>query len=196
MINYNSFTKADLVKIIRGSLVKNIGLSCLLAENIADDLTNNIPVIEAICSYFKKEKEINNMKIKLDEGAFMPTRAHDTDAGLDLYSRETVVVSAKESVTFDTGVHIELPPDTVGFLKSKSGLNVKHGITSEGVIDEGYTGSIAVKLYNHSGYDYKVNQGDKISQLVILPIIKPDLEVVDSLDETDRGDNGFGSSGR
>lgn len=136
------------------------------------------------------------MKIKLDEGAKMPTRAHDTDAGLDLYSRHTMIVPAKESAKFDTGVHIELPPGTVGFLKSKSGLNVKHGITSEGVIDEGYTGSIVVKLYNNSGYDYKVNYGDKISQLVILPILKPSLEVVESLDETDRGNNGFGSSGR
>ena len=77
-----------------------------------------------------------------------------------------------------------------------SGLNVKHGLQSEGVVDEGYTGSIAVKLYNHSGYDYKVSKGDKISQLVILPIIKPDLELVDSLEDTDRGNNGFGSSGK
>ncbi len=136
------------------------------------------------------------MKIVLDKGAKMPTRAHKTDAGLDLYSRDDCVVPAKDSAIFDTGVHIELPPDTVGFLKSKSGLNVKHGLQSEGVVDEGYTGSIRVKLYNHSGYDYKVSKGDKISQLVIQPIIKPDLELVDSLEDTDRGNNGFGSSGK
>lgn len=136
------------------------------------------------------------MKIIIDEGAFLPTRAHETDAGLDLYAMEGQIVPAKDSAIFNTGVHIELPPNTVGFVKSKSGLNVKHGITSEGVIDEGYTGSIVVKLYNHSGYDYKVNAGDKISQLVILPIVKPTLEVVESLEETDRGNNGFGSSGR
>ena len=136
------------------------------------------------------------MKIMLDEGAYMPTRAHDADAGLDLYARDGAIVPARESVTFDTGVHIELPPDTVGFIKSKSGLNVKHGITSEGVIDEGYTGSVVVKLYNNSGRDYRVNEGDKISQLVVLPILKPTLEVVDSLGDTERGSNGFGSSGR
>lgn len=136
------------------------------------------------------------MKIQLDNGAIMPTRAHATDAGLDLYARETQIVPAKESAVFDTGVHIELPDGTVGMLKSKSGLNVKHGITSEGVIDVGYTGSIRVKLYNHSGYDYTVNAGDKISQLVILPILTPDLELVDRLEERERGDNGFGSSGR
>lgn len=136
------------------------------------------------------------MRIKLDEGARMPTRAHSTDAGLDLYAMEAHLVPAKGWAKFDTGVHIELPVGTVGMLKSKSGLNVKHGIVSEGVIDVGYTGSIVVKLYNHSNVDYMVYAGDKISQLVILPILTPSLDLVDTLDDTDRGDNGFGSSGR
>ena len=136
------------------------------------------------------------MKILLDPGAFMPTRAYPTDAGLDLYAEEDAIVDAKDSCTFDTGVHIEIPEGYVGFLKSKSGLNVKHGITSEGVIDAGYTGSIVVKLYNNSGYEYRVKAGDKISQLVILPIITPEIEVVDSLGKTARGSKGFGSTGR
>ena len=136
------------------------------------------------------------MKIMLDEGAIMPTRAHEHDAGLDLYAREDVVLRPRDSVILDTGVHIELPPNTVGFLKSKSGLYVAHGITSEGVIDEGYTGSIVVKLQSNSEHFYKIKRGDKISQLVILPILKPTLEVVDSLEPTERGENGFGSSGR
>ena len=95
----------------------------------------------------------------------------------------------------ETGVHIQLPKNTVGFLKSKSGLNVKYGITSEGVIDAGYTGSIMVKLYNHSDNTYRVRKGDKISQLVILPCLLPELEAVDSLEDTERGTGGFGSSG-
>ena len=136
------------------------------------------------------------MKIKLDEGAFMPTRAHDTDAGLDLYARDSKIVPAHGSAIFDTGVHMELPNRTAGFLKSKSGLNVKHNLTSEGVIDVGYTGSIVVKLYNHGDTDYQVHVGDKISQLVILPVVLPHMVVVDELDETDRGDGGFGSTGR
>lgn len=136
------------------------------------------------------------MKIKLDAGAIMPTRAHETDAGLDIYARETKTVFAGKSETFDTGVHVELPKGTTGFLKSKSGLNVKHGITSEGVIDSGYTGSIAVKLYNHSDRPYVVGAGDKISQLVILPILTPELELVDELTETERGNGGFGSTGK
>lgn len=136
------------------------------------------------------------MKIMLDTGAKMPTRAHSTDAGLDIYAKEEQVVPAKGSTIFDTGVHMELPHGTAGFLKSKSGLNVNHGITSEGVIDVGYTGSIRVKLYNHSDKDYTVKAGDKISQLVILPIWTPLLELVDELDDTERGDGGFGSTGR
>lgn len=136
------------------------------------------------------------MKIMLDNGAKMPTKAHRADAGFDLYSRETVIVSAKESATFDTGVHLQIPEGFVGFLKSKSGLNVKHGITSEGVIDSGYTGSIVVKLYNHSGKDYKVQIGDKISQIVLLPIAMTDLELVKDFENSERGNNGFGSSGR
>lgn len=136
------------------------------------------------------------MKIQLDNGAYMPSRAYPTDGGLDLYAKEEQIVPAKDSTIFDTGVHVELPDNTVGMIKSKSGLNVKHGLTSEGVIDVGYTGSIRVKLYNHSGYDYKVNKGDKISQLVIMPIVIPELELVEELEEKERGSNGFGSSGK
>lgn len=136
------------------------------------------------------------MKVKLDKGAFMPTRAYETDAGLDLYAKEGAIIPACGSAIFDTGVHIELPSGTVGMLKSKSGLNVKHGLTSEGVIDVGYTGSICVKLYNNSHYDYKIDKGDKISQLVIMPILTPTLEVVEELGETERGNGGFGSTGK
>ena len=81
-------------------------------------------------------------------------------------------------------------------IKSKSGLNVRDNLTAEGVIDAGYTGSIVVKLYNHS-FDEKIfYSGDKIAQLVILPIVTPDIDVVTSLERTERGDGGFGSTGR
>lgn len=136
------------------------------------------------------------MKVKLERWAFMPERAHETDAGADLRSPCNVTVYPKSSVVIDTGVHIELTPYTVGMLKSKSGLNVHHGITSEGVIDVGYTGSIRVKLYNNSDTPYEVKTGDKISQLVIMPILTPSFELVDELKETERGNGGFGSTGR
>ena len=136
------------------------------------------------------------MKIVLEKGAYKPCKAHPEDAGFDLMARECQIVPAHGSAIFDTGVHIEIPQGFVGFLKSKSGLNVKHGITSEGVIDAGYTGGICVKLYNNTQVPYLVKKGDKITQLVILPIYSDELEVVGSLDETARGNNGFGSSGR
>lgn len=139
---------------------------------------------------------METIKVMLDNGAKMPTRAHDTDAGYDLYSRETCIVGAKEAATFDTGVHVQIPAGYVGFLKSKSGLNCKFGIVGEGVIDAGYTGSIRVKLYNHSGRDVQFEAGDKLIQLVLLPIITPSLELADAFEETERGDNGFGSSGK
>lgn len=136
------------------------------------------------------------MKIKLDKGAYMPTRAHDIDAGLDLYATRSDLIFGHSSCVFDTGVHVEIPVGYVGMVKSKSGLNVKEGLTSEGVIDAGYTGSIVVKLYNHGNGIVKIEQGQKISQLVIMPIITPDLELVDELEDTERGDNGFGSTGK
>lgn len=139
---------------------------------------------------------MKKLKVVLDEGAKMPTRAHSADAGIDLYAKEDAVIRAKGSSTFDTGVHLEIPEGYAGFLKSKSGLNVKHGITSEGVIDAGYTGSIVVKLYNNSHSTYYMRKGDKISQLVLLPIITPELELAESLDDSERGTDGFGSSGR
>ena len=136
------------------------------------------------------------MKVVLDRGAFAPERAHGTDAGLDLRSPKDVTVPAHGSAIIDTGVHVEIPFSCAGFLKSKSGLNVKHGITSEGVIDTGYTGSVVAKLYNNSSKDYHIKRGDKITQLVVMLIGLPDVELVDSLEETERGENGFGSTGR
>lgn len=135
--------------------------------------------------------------VMLDDYAVMPTRAHKDDAGLDLYMplKQNETLDAHDSLVINTGVHIAIPKGYVGMLKSKSGLNVKYGITSEGVIDAGYTGSICVKLYNNSDHDYCINMGDKISQLVILPIITPDTVQVESFPTTDRGNNGFGSTG-
>lgn len=136
------------------------------------------------------------MKVMLDDGAKMPTRAHEADAGFDLYSRENIVIYHGDSYCFDTGVHVAIPKGYVGMVKSKSGLNVRHNLTSEGVIDSGYTGSIVVKLYNHGNAAVRIEQGQKISQLVLLPIFTPELEQVDSLDETERGTGGFGSTGK
>ena len=136
------------------------------------------------------------MKVKLDDFAFIPERAHNTDAGLDLKSPICIEIPARSSAVIDTGVHVDLPIGTVGFLESKSGLNVNHDITSDGVIDVGYTGSIKVKLYNHGIIPYQVLRGDKITQLVVVECHFPDVEIVEELDGTERGNKGFGSTGR
>lgn len=136
------------------------------------------------------------MEIMLDNGAYMPSRGHGTDAGLDLRTPKAVIVPAYGSVAVDTGVHVALPHGYAGLLVSKSGLNVRHDITSTGLIDEGYTGSIIVKLYNHGGEDYAFEAGDKITQLVGIPVFCGPLEQVSVFNATERGDNGFGSTGR
>lgn len=136
------------------------------------------------------------MDIKLDNYAFMPHRAHPTDAGLDLRSPESVYIEARQSVTIRTGVHIKLPPNTYGRIASKSGLMVHHGIRTDGTIDEPYRGEICVCLFNDSDAGYYIEKGDKIAQLIVQPCEYVDMNVVDVLDETDRGDGGFGSTGR
>lgn len=136
------------------------------------------------------------MRVKLDRGAYLPERAHATDAGLDLRTPKPLVVGAYMWETVDTGVHIELPKGHFAQVTSKSGLNVRKNITTTGTIDEGYTGSIVVKLYNHGPRDVRFEKGDKIAQMVILPYATPSLVVTDVLEDTERGDNGFGSTGR
>ena len=136
------------------------------------------------------------MKIKLDKGAIAPTRAHPWDAGLDLYATVDCVIGVGNRQTFDTGVHVQIPEGFVGFIKSKSGLMTKHGLLTDGTIDAHYTGSIKVCLFNNGLVEYPVHAGDKIGQLVIFPCMLPKLELVDILEETDRGDGGFGSTGR
>ena len=136
------------------------------------------------------------INIQLDAGAFMPEYAHADDAGMDLRAPKAITVPARGSAVVDTGVHVEIPRGYKGEVKSKSGLNVKKNLQAEGVIDAGYTGPIVVKVYNHGDEDVYICAGDKLTQLVILPVALPELELAESLTETERGDGGFGSTGR
>lgn len=138
----------------------------------------------------------------LDEGALEPIKAHDTDAGFDIRIPKNIepwrlVVRAGDSTTIDTGVHMAIPKGYTGFLKSKSGLNVKFDLNGEGVVDADYLGSIVVKVYNHGHKDYHFKPEDKLIQIVILPIPDVHLNRVNEFNKsTERGNNGFGSSGR
>lgn len=137
-----------------------------------------------------------NLKVMLDEGAYMPERAHAADAGYDLRTPVNVQIAARRGATIDTKVHVMIPKGYAGFIKSKSGLLSRNNIRVDGVVDAGYTGTIKVMMFNDGLLDKTFRVGDKIAQLVILPIETPELEEVSSLEETERGDNGFGSSGR
>jgi len=146
---------------------------------------------------FMLEHMSNMINCELDTGAVQPIRAHKTDAGLDLCSMDDqIVIPAGGSAVFNTGVHIEIPYGYAGFIKSKSGLNVKHNLIADGVIDTGYTGAIVVKLYNLGEHNYIVNYGDKIAQLVLVQISAPKLVLTKLNKDTERGNNGFGSTGK
>ena len=135
------------------------------------------------------------LKVVLDEGAICPSVAHEHDAGYDLYSREDAVIYPNTRRIFDLGVHMAIPVGYEGHIRSRSGMMVKKGCLTDGTIDSGFRGSIGVILFNLSEKLVEIKKGDRIAQIVIEPVITPKLEVVDALDKTERGENGFGSSG-
>lgn len=137
------------------------------------------------------------MKVKLYDGAYMPERAHGADAGADLRTPIAVTVSAGGEAVIDTLVAMEIPEGYYGKLESKSGLHIKSKVVCPGgVIDSGYTGTIAVRLENHGTKDYTFAAGDKICQIIIQPCHLCTFEEADSLEETERGEDGFGSTGK
>ena len=136
------------------------------------------------------------LKVKLDEGATKPTRANPHDAGLDLYAKKGGIIQPHSIASFDTGVHMSIPFGYCGQLFSRSGMYRNHGVTSTGLVDAEYTGSIGVTLVNNGDKPYIVKAGDRISQITIVPCVTAGIVVVDEIEGGERGDNGFGSSGR
>ncbi len=134
---------------------------------------------------------------KLTENAKMPIYGHPGDAGMDLFSAEDYEIPTNSRVLVSTGISVAIPTGYVGLLWDKSGLAAKNGLTTlGGVIDCGYRGEIKVVIQNHSQGKYLIKKGQKITQMLIQPIVSPTLEETDSLEEnTSRGDGGFGSTG-
>lgn len=133
----------------------------------------------------------------LSSAAVAPTRAHAHDVGWDLYAAEERWVLARSSATVATGVAVAVPLGYYGRIASRSGMSVKHDIeVGAGVVDAGYRGELVVKLHNHSDANYLVRAGDRVAQLVVTRIYTGDMQVVDSLEGSDRGARAFGSSGR
>ncbi|MBT2844754.1 dUTP diphosphatase [Staphylococcus coagulans] len=174
----------------------------------------------------------NKLQIKLlSDNATLPTRNHNTDAGFDIYSAETVVLEPQEKALIATDIAVNIPKGYVGLLTSRSGVSSKtHLVIETGKIDAGFHGNMKINIKNDNealaSYDsysfsplaldiageiipvdsdykeevmigtYQINKGDKLAQLVIVPIITPELEQVEEFDsESARGERGFGSSG-
>jgi dUTP pyrophosphatase len=133
---------------------------------------------------------------KVSPEATLPTRAHADDAGLDLYSLEDVLLAPQQGKTSRTGIALALPPGHVGLVADRSSL-AKRGVkTAGGVIDAGYRGEIHIVLWNISSVPVELKRGERIAQLMILPVATPAVLEVRELDETARGLKGFGSSGK
>ena len=137
---------------------------------------------------------------KLNEEAVLPSRAHEGDAGLDLYACEAAHIGPGERWSVGTGVAVEIPDGHAGLVLPRSGLAKHHGITlvnSPGLIDSGYRGEIRVLLLNTDPAEiFRVEPGDRIAQLVITPIALAEPVEAEALADSARGDGGFGSSGR
>lgn len=138
------------------------------------------------------------MKVfKMSENATLPSRNNAKDAGLDLYAAEDKVIAKGEGQMIKTDIAVELPEDTVGMVCDRSGMGKKGFKVHGGIVDEPYRGSVNVILWNHTGADAEIKKGDRIAQLLVIPVLFPEVEEsLEPLSETSRGDKGFGSSGK
>jgi len=145
---------------------------------------------------------MNDVSIRLhSDTAKAPTRQRAGDLGYDLYSDEAIVISPGERKLVQTNVSIALPPNVAGLVVPRSGTALKAGVTvnnAPGLIDTGYRGTIGIIAINHSDEPFHVSVGDRIAQLLLVPVVTPQLAVVDELPPgpDERGSGGFGSSGR
>ena len=136
---------------------------------------------------------------RADVEAKLPTKAHEGDAGWDLYSLYDYTINPHETVKVDTGLNFQLPEGTFGAIYARSGLATKQGLRPAncvGICDAGYRNNYIVPLYNDSDEVQTIHKHDRIAQLIIQPFIQTELTETDTLDKTERGSGGFGSSGR
>ena len=138
---------------------------------------------------------------KLDENAIVPTYGSAFAAGADLYActGETVTINPHETKLIHTGIAMEIPTGYAGLIYARSGIASKRGLAPAnkvGVVDSDYRGEIMVALHNHSSEPQSIDNGERIAQLVIAPYVVADFVVSDELDDTERGEGGFGSTGK
>jgi len=133
---------------------------------------------------------------RIDKELELPTYAHEWDAAIDLRSREDVTIGVGRKAIIKTGIKVAIPNGHAGLIWDRSGLAAKHALhTLAGVIDSGYRGEIGVVMINLGENDFKVERGMRIAQMLIQPVLNLRVKEVDSLDETKRGEGGFGSTG-
>lgn len=140
----------------------------------------------------KMDIKLANDKVKA------PEYAHEGDAGLDLRVIEDIKIPAHQTVMAHTGIHVAIPDGCVGLLFPRSGYATKLGLNlanSVGVIDSSYRGEVCAALHNNSDVDIELEAGDRVAQLVVMPYVPCKLNIVEELDDTERGEGGFGSSG-
>ena len=138
------------------------------------------------------------MKVKkLSETAKLPDRAYDDDLGYDIFSDENIIIPSGEYMTLSTGISILSGSKKYGFvIKDRSSVACKGLFTHAGILDGGYTGEVKVLFHNANLHPFKIYRGDKIAQLIPTEIVTFDIEEVDSLVITERGNDGFGSTGK
>lgn len=134
------------------------------------------------------------IKIKLTDGAIVPSKAHFTDAAYDIYASENCIVPSKDVCKVHTGISMEIPLGWYGDMRPRSSM-FSRNISVGGTIDSGYRGEIMVMIQNHSDDDYIIHRGDRIAQMVIAPCPAADFIEVKELSHSSRGTGGFGSSG-
>jgi dUTP pyrophosphatase len=124
------------------------------------------------------------------------TKKHDQDAGLDICSNEDAIIASKKSTVIATGLFLEIPDGHVGLIWPRSGLSIKNQIeVGAGCIDASYRGEVKIHLYNFGDYDFFIKKGDRIAQLLTIPVNLLRYQIKDNISSTDRGQNGFGSTG-
>ncbi|XP_073819853.1 deoxyuridine triphosphatase [Musca autumnalis] len=157
---------------------------------------NSPEIVEAQAKRMKLDSKCVLRWAKLTENAFEPVRGSERAAGLDLRSAYDLVVPARGKALVKTDLQIEVPNGSYGRIAPRSGLAVKNFIdVGAGVVDEDYRGNLGVVLFNHADVEFEVKRGDRIAQLICERIFYPELEQVDKLEETKRGEGGFGSTG-
>lgn len=135
---------------------------------------------------------------RLDEGLPVPAHAHPGDGGVDLYAREAARLGPGDRAVVATGIAVAIPDGHAGWVTPRSGLAARHGISvvnGPGLVDAGYRGEISVILVNLSEEVFLINRGDRIAQLVVVPVVAQEFVVVEDLEATTRGSGGFGSTG-